>query len=237
MATRKERKEALRRERLERERQAKEAERRRRLLGYGAGGALAAAVVVVLVVVLAGGGGEADEAGDQGFPSGGEVPSQRASDLRAAARAAGCELDSFRAKSRDHTRNPGERVAYPSNPPAAGRHYEIPAEDGAYAQAPDVTTLVHSLEHGRVVIWFRPNAPERVKADLKALFDEDTYQMILTPNTTNMPYEVAASAWSRDPAPLGTGRLLSCRRFNDRVFDAIRTFKDEHRGNGPEAVP
>jgi hypothetical protein len=48
---------------------------------------------------------------------------------------------------------------------------------------------------------------------------------------------VAASAWNRDPVPGGTGRLLLCKEMGPKTFDAIRTFRDEHRSNGPEPVP
>jgi len=46
VASRKEQKEALRRERLEREREAAEQARRKRMVGYGVGGVLALAAVV-----------------------------------------------------------------------------------------------------------------------------------------------------------------------------------------------
>ncbi len=64
---------------------------------------------------------------------------------------------------------------------------------------------MHALEHGRVVIWFKKSLPEDQRADLKALFDDDSYQMLLTPDPTKMKYAVAASAWLREPTPNGTG--------------------------------
>ena len=60
--------------------------------------------------------------------------------------------------------------------------------------------------------------------------------MVLVPRS-NMPYQVAASAWNREPEPNGTGRLLVCERMTPEVFDALRTFRDEHRSNGPEPIP
>ena len=60
--------------------------------------------------------------------------------------------------------------------------------------------------------------------------------MLLVPRA-NMPYEVAASAWNGDPAPRGTGRLLSCDAWSPEVIDALRAFRDEHRSNGPEPIP
>lgn len=241
MASRKEQKERLRKEREAREAATAEARRRKRLVAYGAGGAFAVAIVAVLVVLLtgggSGGGGGGGKDGSSGvLPSGGKVPAPKITNLAAAAKAAGCELKSYPGKSRDHTGDLSAKIKYDSNPPTEGRHYAVPADDGAYESSPDVKKLVHALEHGRIIIWFKKSLRAQDRADLKALFDEDTYQMILTPNTTNMPYQVAASAWNGDPQPLGTGRLLGCPKFTPGVFDAIRAFKDEHRGNGPEAV-
>ena len=237
MSHRKQQKEALRREREERERRALEAKQRKRMVGYGAAGALVVVAIVVAVVALGGGGGgDGDEAAAQVLPDGGSIPEQRMFDVAPATREAGCELRSERAPSRQHTTSLDQTVNYDSNPPDSGRHYEIPAEDGAYGEAPPDEALVHSLEHGRVLIWFKPGLPEDQRADLKALFDEDTYQMLLIPRA-NMPYAVAASAWNRDPTPNGTGRLLLCERIDPAVFDALRAFRDEHRSNGPEPVP
>jgi hypothetical protein len=237
MASRKEQKEQLRREREERERQARAAARRRRLIGYAAGGALAAVALVVVVVLLLSGGGDGDSRQTaEVLPDGGSVPDQRVTDLPAAARAAGCELRSYRGKSREHSTDIDEGIRYDSNPPSEGKHFEVQAEDGAYGESPGDSELVHTLEHGRVIIWFKPTLPKDQRADLKALFDEDPYQLVLTPRR-NMPYAVAATAWNRDPVELGTGRLIGCPRMDEQVFDALRAFRDEHRGNGPEAIP
>jgi hypothetical protein len=236
---RKQQKEALRREREQRERQAREAQQRKRMVGFGAAGLIVIAAIIVLVVVAAGGDGGSggnDEAAAQVLPDGGSVPEQQEFELSAAAEAAGCELRSSRANSRQHTTSLDQRVDYGTSPPTSGRHYQEPAPDGAYGEAPQDEQLVHTLEHGRVIIWFKPSLPEEQRADLKALFDEDSYQMVLAPRT-NMPYQVAASAWNRDPVPNGTGRLLTCDRMSPEVFDALRTFRDEHRSNGPEPVP
>lgn len=239
MASRKEQKEQLRRERQEREALAKAAEKRRRLIGYGAGGALVAVVAVVLVVLLVGGGGDGGGGGGGGdeLPSGGEAPTQKITDLEEAAKAAGCELKSFKGTSREHTSDLAEAISYESNPPTTGKHFEEPEQDGAFSEAPDAKKLVHTQEHGRVIIWFKKTLPKDDRAGLKALFDEDSYQMVLTPNNTKMTYAVASTAWNADPKPNGTGRLLGCPKFTPQVFDALRTFKDEHRSNGPEPVP
>ena len=238
MASRKEQKERLRREREEREAAARAAERRKRMIGYGAAGGVIAVVAVVLLVLLVAGGGDDGGGGGGGvLPDGGEVPEQKITDLDEAAAAAGCELESVRAKSREHTGDLAEPITYDTKPPSSGKHYEVPKDDGAYEEAPDPKELVHSLEHGRVIVWFKRNLPQSDRANLKALFDEDEYQVILTPDPTGMKYAVAATAWNADPQPNGTGRLLGCPSIKPELYDALRAFREEHRSNGPENVP
>ncbi len=240
MSHRREQKEALRKEREERERQQREAQQRKRMVGYGAAALLVAAVAVVVIVLAMGGddGGGSDAAASEAFPGGGTVPEQQEDrfEVRPAAAAANCELRSERVRSREHTTTLDEAIEYPSNPPSSGRHYIEPATDGAYGDPPQDAELVHGLEHGRVIVWVRPNLPEEERANLKALFDEDTYQMFLV-TRRDMPYAVAASAWNAEPVPNGTGRLMLCREFTPAIYDAIRAFRDEHRSRGPEPVP
>jgi len=238
MAHRKDRKEALRLERERREAEARAVRQRKRLVGYGAASLIAIAAIVVLVVLVTGGGdGEgAAQGGGDVFPDGRSVPKQSEFELRPAAEAAGCKLTDSRATSREHTTDINQRVKYKDNPPTSGRHYEIPAEDGLYQEAPPDVALVHAMEHGRVIVWVKPDLPEEARQQIRALFDEDSYQMLVVPRR-NMPYAVAATAWNRDPTPNGTGRTLGCPQWNEDVIDAIRTFRDEHRSNGPEPVP
>jgi hypothetical protein len=242
VSSRKEQKEALRREREQREQAAKGAQRRKRLVGYGIGGVIAlAAIGTIIAVIVAGGGGgdgpggSAPDAGE--LPDGGSVPEQKVGDLREAAAKAGCVTKDFAGTSREHSATGGRPpTPYTSEPPTSGAHDPVPAEDGAYKKAPSKTNLVHTLEHGRVIIWFKPSLPEESIASLKALFDEDQYQLVLAPNS-EMKVDVAASAWNKDPEPNGTGRLLECPTYKPEIFDALRSFKDEQRGRGPEPVP
>jgi hypothetical protein len=231
VSSRREQKEALKAERLEREAQAKAAERRKRLVGYGAGGALVVAAVIALVVVLVAGGGS-DSAGGVTPPGSGElpegtVPPVEIGDLDEAVKASGCKVTQDDEEGSEHVPD-GTEVQYRANPPTSGDHWPVPAEDGAYTEPPPKEALVHSQEHGRIVIQYDPEAPESVIADLTALFEEDPYHMIITPNETDMPFEVAATTWTR---------TLGCEEMNDQVFDAIRAFKDEYRDQGPEFVP
>jgi Protein of unknown function (DUF3105) len=239
MSSRKEQKEALRREREAREAEARAAQQRKRLVGVGGAVLIAAIAVVLIVVVAAGGGG--DDGGVQGdgdtFPSGGSVAEQKVFDVEEAASAAGCELQSNRSPSRDHVGDPNQKLNYKQNPPTSGRHYQVPADDGLYnGQPPTDTALVHSLEHGRVIIWAKPDLPREARETIRAIWDNDQFQLIVV-RRANMPFAVAATSWNAAPEPLGTGRLLGCPQWNDDVPDALRAFMDEHRSNGPEPIP
>lgn len=48
----------------------------------------------------------------------------------------------------------GEKVDYNSNPPTSGKHYEDWIRSGVYAEPKDDRNLVHSLEHGYVIMSY-----------------------------------------------------------------------------------
>ena len=139
--------------------------------------AAAAAVLLVggiLVALAVAGRGEKSE-----FEPGGSVPEQKVVELDAAAKAAGCEARDFQEEGDGETAG---TVNYRADPPHSGQQNPQPAQDGAYySDPPTDETLVHSLRHGRIVIWFDPDLSDDDKSDLKALYDEDTPHMFLVP--------------------------------------------------------
>jgi hypothetical protein len=181
--------------------------------------AVAALVAIVAVALLAGGGGESSDFAE------GSVPPRKVGDLDSAARAAGCSPSDPKSEGEQET---GDPVEYRSDPPHSGDHAPEPPEDGAYrSDPPPDEAVVHSLYHGRIVIWFTPDLDDDRIGDLKALFDEDPAHVILLPRESMEP-EVAATAWTHK---------LACPEMNDAVFDAIRAFRDTWRDEGPEFVP
>ncbi|MEA2664355.1 MAG: hypothetical protein QOI11_1299 [Candidatus Eremiobacteraeota bacterium] len=236
MSSRKEQKERLREERLAREAEAKAGERRRRMLGFGVGGALAAAAIVAVVVAIAAGGGGGGGGKKPNAPPkhGVAIPKQTQTDLTAAAKAAGCTVRSFTPGANDRTHTES-RVSYKQNPPVFGPHNPVWAADGDYVDqgAPPTEKLVHPLEHGRVVIWYKPTLPRREISQLETLFSEpmsgkpEGYKQILV-ERPSLPGDVAASAW---------GQQLICPKFGDKVFDALRDFRAAYVDKGPESVP
>src|SRR3954447_1846914 len=226
MASRKEQKEKLRQERLEREQAAAAAAARRKRLGYTVAGVLVAAVIVAIVVVVAsgGGGGGGNSASASSWPSG-SVPVRKTNDLDVAVGQAGCKLLNPKSEGRGHTE---KAQNYKSQPPSSGAHNPTPASDKAYLKSPGNEHLVHALEHGRVIYWFKSTTPAKVKGNLYALYKEDKTLVVITPDNKPMPYQVAASAW---------GHVLGCPTYNDKVPDAFRAFRDAYRLQGPEYFP
>ena len=234
MASRKEQKEQLRAERERKAQEAADAERRKRMVGFGVAGALvAAAIIAVVVVILAGGGGDDSSDGGENRaaePGSGDfvkasIPKAQATNLDQAAAAADCTVKTFPSAGASHVDG---HVDYKTNPPTSGNHFEIPSEDGAYFESPPMEHLVHAMEHGRVILWFQPNASAQLKGQMKALFDEDDYHVLLAPNTRKMPSQVAASSWTRS---------ITCAKVTDKTWDALRLFRDRYRDQGPEQVP
>jgi Protein of unknown function (DUF3105) len=227
MASRKEEKERRRQERLAWEHEQEQQARRRRLYSIGAGGVLvvAAAAAIIIAVAAGGGGGDGNGGGGQELDiAAADPPAQELTDLAAAAKAASCKLSNPVIEGSNHTTKP---VKYKTNPPSSGDHDPVPADDGAYGKSPGIAHLVHSLEHGRIEVQFDPSLSKNRLAQLKGLFDQDPYHMILVPNTTDMPFAVAAVAW---------GHIAGCKRVTDATFDVLRAFTQRYRDKGPEFV-
>jgi hypothetical protein len=170
-------------------------------------------------------------------------PSAELADLEEAADAAGCEVQldlgderelalkgklefGFKVQPNGHVAEDAE-PEYETSPPTSGVHGDVPLADGAYLDAPEPINSVHSLEHGRVEIQYSPDLSEDDQLALKGVFDEDPDGMQMFPNP-EMPYAVAATAWTN---------LLGCDSYTPETLDAIRAFRDEFRGQGPEDIP
>jgi hypothetical protein len=236
MSSRQEEKERRKRERQEREAAEKASSARRKRMQMVFGGGLAAiavvAVIVVVVFVAGGSGGDDDPASKVGSGSA-AVPAQQVSDIKEAAKLAGCTLkEDLANEGSGHEEKDFKESDYKQNPPTSGNHFPRWAQDGVYnpGDTPDLGQLVHTLEHGRIDVQYKPGTPATTIAKLENLLkeNEDGYHMLLFENSTKMPFAVAATAWDQQ---------LGCPTMNDKVFDAIRTFREAHIDKGPEVVP
>src|SRR3954468_5944315 len=238
VAHRQEDKERRRQERLAREEAEKGAAGGRKRLQLALGTLLAIAAIGAIVFAatsLGGGGDSADKpkpakpASEAALP---KLPQQQTSDLAAAAKAAGCTLQNTEVEGANHETKDFTASDYKTNPPTSGNHNPDWYEDGIYdpGTVPRLGMLVHPLEHGRLEVHYKPGTPATTGQQLEALLAEqsDGYHMLMFENTTDMKYAVAATAWTH---------LLGCPTMNDKVFDALRSFRARFIDKGPEKVP
>jgi hypothetical protein len=124
--------------------------------------------------------------------------------------------------SREHVSD-GTKIQYNSNPPAAGAHYVQPQDAGIYSKPPADGHLVHSLEHGAIILWYNPNKlPKDQVAKLIAIFRAFPQQKkIMTPRTS-LDVPVALSSW---------GRILKLQTIDTKQ---IKAFFETNYDRGPE---
>jgi Protein of unknown function (DUF3105) len=228
---REEERERLRQARQERESSQAKSDKRRVFAVYGVAAVIGLVVVVGIVAAIAssGGGDGGSEAhinqasgSTNGIApddrSGAEVAKAQVTNLKEAAKKAGCTLR-LKLKDEGHSHIPPSAPTpdYKTNPPTSGNHVEAPYQqaDGAYSEMPGEIFVVHALEHGRMEIQYSPDLPEEDQLALKGLYDTMYGGALLFPND-NMDYEVAATTWTN---------LLGCPKYKgDITLDAIRDF-------------
>lgn len=136
-----------------------------------------------------------------------------------------CEVDE-RADPTDGA--PGNHVpnpAYAVEPPAGGNHLASNSPSGVYAggRVPPDGQLMHSLEHGYVVVWHQPGLTAADKTALTELQQRRSPDVLLV-ERASLPVPVAATSW---------GQRLLCGQSEP---DTIEQFVDAYVGNGPEDV-
>jgi hypothetical protein len=232
MASRQEEKEARRKARMEQEEAERRSSTRNKRMQLLLGGVLAVGIIAAIVIaVLASGGDSASGDPKDVSATGVTLPKRVITDEKEAAAAAGCTLNNPPDEGRGHEDRTFTAKDYKTNPPTSGAHFPNWAQDGIYTEAnlPQLGMLVHTLEHGRIDVQYKPGTPEKVVKQLEAFLAEadSGYHMLLFPNSTNMDAQVAATAWDHS---------LTCPTMNNKVFDALRAFREQHLDRGPEKV-
>jgi hypothetical protein len=234
---RQEEKQRRREERLAQEEAARKRAASRQRLQIAIGGLVAIAAIAVVVLLVSGtlGGDDSAGAGEGSQPENASnvtLPEQVIGDMKEAAEAAGCSLSNPEIEGATHEDKEFTAADYKTNPPTSGNHFQEWYQDGVYepGSVPRLGMLVHTLEHGRINVQYKPGTPAETVEKLEAFLAEQSegYHMLLYENTTDMDAAVAATAW---------GHSLTCPEMNDKVFDALRTFRAEYIDQGPENVP
>jgi uncharacterized protein DUF3105 len=116
--------------------------------------------------------------------------------LDAARQAAGSQgVRTFPEASRDHIPPNQQPDDWNSNPPTSGDHLEAPLAPGVYDGEQDTRALVHNLEHGYVVIFYK-GIPADQQEQLRDFVEErDGAKLVLAPYAGLEQNGVALTAW------------------------------------------
>lgn len=131
-------------------------------------------------------------------------------------------------QSKEHVKKEEwEKFSYNSNPPTSGPHDPVWTKAGVYSEPEGTGHLVHSLEHGYVIIYYRCGEDEKDCLDfvdkLKERVNKDLYKLILMP-WPNLETNFALTAWTR----------LDKFSAQDARLDRVENFTRAFRNKGPE---
>lgn len=117
----------------------------------------------------------------------------------------------------------GTPVRYRADPPTTGNHWPVWADPGRHTQTISPEALVHSLEHGHIVVYIdRPSAEAtRLLTLWSNLYRGDFDGLVVVPRA-NLGAEVILTAWTK---------TLRLPQFEPA---AAAAFIDAFRGRGPE---
>lgn len=126
----------------------------------------------------------------------------------------------------------GTKVDYNSNPPTSGPHYSDWIRSGVLEIPPDDRNLVHSLEHGYVILSYRcdlaekeseatPKCEER-KSQLSKIYEKKGKRKLIVTSRTNLDTTFALTAW------------IYIDKFNGFDIQRVEKFIDAHLNQGPE---
>jgi hypothetical protein len=120
---------------------------------------------------------------------------------------------------------------YPDRPATSGRHFGSWLKTGVYDVDVDERALVHNLEHGYVLAYYNPDAPEEqvtaLKEQAQEQIDGDFAKLIVAPWEGQLPGEknFAYTAWNA---------RQSCTEYDEQTFQVFLEAKHSARGVAPE---
>jgi hypothetical protein len=132
-------------------------------------------------------------------------------------------------QGRNHIAEGVPHDPYNSEPPASGPHYATPAQAGFYDQAPADEYLVHSMEHGYVIIWYNcdkytAGTCDQLKAQIKDAMGSagvsaitGTLKLIAVPRPGQKTV-IALSSWGHIDTPETFSR--------QEILNFIRAYRD-----------
>jgi hypothetical protein len=108
--------------------------------------------------------------------------------------------DAFTNPGQDHLPVGTVYPNYPTFPPYAGPHWQVPSRCGIYELPQPIEAMVHSMEHGVVIFYFQPDLFRADEvAEMRVVASgllRDGRRLIMTPNR-QIDSAVVMTSWSR----------------------------------------
>ncbi len=124
-----------------------------------------------------------------------------------------------------HVKRGEDHPEYNSNPPTSGYHWGDGVAGPGVKDKPVADELVlHSMEHGAAVLWYKDTLPQSDVEKIKTAFNSASGKSIMLPRK-NLDVPIALVSW---------GRLLKLKTIDEAK---IKEFIETNNNQAPEKAP
>lgn len=123
-----------------------------------------------------------------------------------------------------HVAKDKSHPAYNSNPPTSGWHWAGTAGPGIKDKPVADELVLHSMEHGAAVLWYKSDLPQSDVDKLKSAFQDAPGKKIMLPRE-DLDVPVALTSW---------GYLLKLQTIDE---ETIKEFIATNNDRAPEKAP
>jgi len=123
-----------------------------------------------------------------------------------------------------HVARGDSHLPYNSNPPTSGPHWAGVAGPGIKNEPVPDELVLHSMEHGAAVVWYKDNLTENDIEKIKGAFQEASGKKIMLPRK-DLDVPVALTSW---------GYLLKLETIDESI---IKEFIETNNDRAPEKAP
>lgn len=124
----------------------------------------------------------------------------------------------------NHVLEGAAHEAYNSNPPTSGPHWAGVAGPGIKTEQVPDELMLHSMEHGAAVVWYRADLSEDEVGKIKSAFRNASGKKIMSPRA-ELEVPVALASW---------GYLM---KLNEIDEEQIIKFIETNNDRAPEKAP
>ncbi|MGH2807341.1 MAG: DUF3105 domain-containing protein [Actinomycetota bacterium] len=139
---------------------------------------------------------------------------------------AGCgPVEETESEGRGHLGEGEPHPPYETDPPTSGPHYEIPADLGFYSEPLPPEQVVHNMEHGQIVLWYRPDLPSNTIDQIEELVDREASATVAVPyDNIQGDDAIVFTAWTASQ---------TCAEVSEA---ALNEFRRQFQGKAPEPI-